>query len=156
MDTMKIFDKDITVLNYANFKHCLIRNHGKSITFTLACGAEYDVPIEYFLKWNNHPHYVIVGEELIEWEKSIKSPEEEMPIFSKWWKVLSDTAVRVCLSNDAVYEIPWDTVLMACEKRYEHFGGLTNESRLVVSEWQEIEWRMEPRDQALKREKEEK
>ena len=50
-------------------------------------------------------------------------------------RVLSRTAVRIYLSNETAYDVPWDTVLMACEKKYEHFGGLTRESKKIVNEW---------------------
>lgn len=136
MDTTKILDKNINFSNYANFRNCRIKNKGKIITFVMACGVQYDVAIDYFLQWNKHPHYLLTKGKLIEGDKSSQHIEEKPPIFSKYWMTLSNTAVMVCLSNDSVYEVPWDTVLMACEERYEHFGGLTDESkRIVFKRW---------------------
>jgi len=45
--------------------------------------------------------------------------------------------VRIYLSDGKQHDVPWDTVLMACEPRYEHFGGLTSHSKELTKRWDE-------------------
>jgi hypothetical protein len=53
------------------------------------------------------------------------------PILALRCRRLDDgSVVRVYLSSGHAVDVVWDTVLMACEPAYEHFGGLTEESRI--------------------------
>jgi hypothetical protein len=135
MGYARILDKDIYPKNYGSFKHCRIDNQGKTITFVMACGASYSVPLKYFLKWNTYPHYVLRKGRLRPWDGAPTPSHEGIVSFSRCRRTLSNTAVNVYLSNGSVYQVPWDTVLMACEEKYEHFGGLTEESKRIVTGW---------------------
>ena len=43
--------------------------------------------------------------------------------------------MRVYLDNGEIYDVAWDMILMACEPAYEHFGGLTEDSKEFISRW---------------------
>jgi hypothetical protein len=134
MDKLK--DKNININNYGSFEKGVISKDGKSISFSMACGVNYRVSLDYFLKWFSNPHYTLVEGELLEWEQSKhKFAWNGSIAFAACERILSNTALRVSLSNGAIYDVPWDTVLMACEEKYEHFGGLTSESKQIVNEW---------------------
>lgn len=126
-----ILDKYITRKNYGIFQKCIIAPSGKSINFIFANGQEYTVSLEYFLKWNRHPHVVYFKNKWINWNASI-SIDNKNGLYKKWRRVISNSAVKIYLTNDTAYIIPWDTVLMACEPRYEYYGGLTKESKKIV------------------------
>ena len=131
----KLRDKNININNYGSFEKGEISRDGKNISFSMACGVSYRVSLDYFLKWFANPHYTMVEGELLEWDKSKHKFAMNDIAFVACELILSNTALRVSLSNNAIYDVPWDTVLMACEERYEHFGGLTRESKEVVNEW---------------------
>ena len=133
----KIKDNKIDFSNYANFKSCKIRDNGKSIRFIMVNGAQYDVPMEYFLSWFTSPHYRNVDNKLIDFDETMEHPDPKKSHFTNWEIILSATAVRIYLDY-YVYTVPWDTILMACEPRYEHFGGLTEESKANVRKWWEL------------------
>lgn len=137
MATDKLLDKDVKISNYASFEKCDISSDGKTVNFIMTCGSSYFVPLGYFLKWFSCPHYLLSEGRLIEWGESEHKPDEDDILFATCERILSNTALRVSLSNGAVYDVSWDTVLMACEERYEYFGGLTNESRSIVKKWRE-------------------
>ncbi len=131
-----IFDKHISFKNFATFKQCQILANGRAIRVIFACGARYDIPVRYVLQWSPHPHYMLINGELKEWEDGSPHPDvREDMLFVKCERIVWRTAIRVSLNNDTLYEIPWDTVLMACEPRYEHFGGWTTDSRKIVDAW---------------------
>jgi len=121
----KIFDKDISDFNYAVFENCILKNEGVSIMFAYPCKQEYEVPVKEVLTWFFRPHYSLVDDNiLLDWpnNKDYKMPEN---IFvEKLQFVLEKHAVRIFMNDKTVYDVAWDTVLMACEPRYEWFGGL--------------------------------
>lgn len=140
----KLYDKDITPSDYGTFQNCSIRAEGKVFRFEYACGARYDVPIDYFVQWYYEPHYIRRGSRWIEWQRSkhkdVKKGRRLRLLFVRYrslsgiWGI---RAVKIFLNNGTAFLVPWDTVLMSCEKRYEHFGGLTKESRRIVNEYHE-------------------
>jgi hypothetical protein len=123
-------DKDINASNYACFKSCDIINSGKAIRFVFAGGATYNVDLSYFLLWFEKPHYFIK-------ENPIDISNGMIAVINTDL-ILSKSAVKICLNNNAVYETPWDTVLMACEERYEHFGGLTEKSKEITNKYHKV------------------
>jgi hypothetical protein len=130
---MKIFDKEITSKNFGTFRKCNLIASGKAIRFIMAGGASYDVPLDYFLTWNTEPHYIYRRNKWVRWDRTKhKSRGAKATAIAKCRPILLKTAVRVYLNNNTSYDVPWDTVLMACEKGYEHFGGLTNESKRIT------------------------
>ena len=135
MATKKILDKNIDSSNYASFKNCLITHNGRQLVFVFACGASYDVPLEYILKWFSKPHYMVLNGKIKSWDDTKNTPVSQKAKVLKCRKVLHRTAIRIYLSNNTAYDVFWDTVLMACEKTYQHFGGLTKESKEIVNSW---------------------
>jgi hypothetical protein len=101
----------------------------------MAGGAAYDVPVTYFRTWYEEPHYVYVNSRWVEYRGAGGPPRErQAALFTKCRRVLRGRAVRVYLGTHAFF-VPWDTVLMACERRYEHFGGLTEKSRRLTLQY---------------------
>ncbi len=129
---MRIRDRNVSPRDYGAFGKCSILRGGKMIRFTMAGGAIYDVPVTYFRKWYDEPHYVYANSRWVEYRGSgRKGHESRATTFTKCRRVMGGRAVRVYIGNHAFF-VPWDTVLMACERNYEHFGGLTEESRQVT------------------------
>ena len=124
-----IKDVDIDASNYASFKSCKIINDGKAVSFVYACDAKYDVDIAYFILWFEKPHYFIEQKPIDVLKKNLTFVSADL--------IVSKSAVKICLNNNAVYEVPWDTVLMGCEEKYEHFGGLTEESKDMTRKYHE-------------------
>ncbi|MBN2383242.1 hypothetical protein JXQ70_10200 [bacterium] len=129
----KILDKEISLENYANFSKCEIFQEGKFIRFTMKCGVSYEVPIAYLLKWFFKPHYNFVNGKISRFNNNGVSREFDLSII-KCRRILKNTAVRIYMNNDTAYDISWDTVLIACEKDYENFGGWDKESREIVKQ----------------------
>jgi len=130
-----ILDKNIRTTNYASFQSCDISNDGKSVIFIMKCGDSYQVALDYFLKWFSNPHYLLSNNKMVEWGNEEYNFHNKDISFVSCEPILSNTAIRIFLSNGAIYDVPWDTVLMTCEERYEHFGGLTEESKRIVEEF---------------------
>lgn len=127
----KILDKDVQRSNYGTFQKCIIDYSGKTIKFVYANKENYTVSIDFFLKWNKYPHTVFSKNRWKSWSPSVKFSKKK-GLFKKWRRILSNSAIQVYLSNGVAYTIPWDTVLMACEPRYEHYGGFTEESQTLI------------------------
>ena len=139
MKERRILDKNITANSYGTFKRCSLNNYGKQIMFTMVNGVCYNVPLDYFLQWFSMPHFVYQQNIWVKWNSSKhKSIINKNISIVKCRRVLSNTAIRVYLSNKTAYVVPWDTVLMACEKRYEHFGGLTKDSKRIVKKYHKM------------------
>ncbi len=118
----KLLDRDIDSSNYATFKNCLITRNGRELEFVFACGMSYDVPLEYVLKWFSKPHYTVLNGKLKPWNGTKHISISQRVKVIKCRRVLQRTAIRIYLNNNTAYDIVWDTVLMACEKLYQHFG----------------------------------
>jgi hypothetical protein len=130
----RITDDMIDFSNYANFIDCQIQEDGKCVEFIYANSSKYKVPIEYLVLWFSNPHYHVTNNELVEFNESQHQNSKKLLRATKWELILAGTAIRLYL-GDLVYEIPWDTVLMASEPKYEHFGGLTDKSKKIVNDW---------------------
>jgi len=139
-DTKPIKDEDITTDNYASITTCNILDSGTAISFTMPCGSTYQAPIEFFKQWFSEPHYLDKDGALVPYKKrnSLSEVRRANEKFVKCEHILNGLAVRVFLSGGAIYDVAWDVVLMACERRYEHFGGLTDESKKIIFRWHNI------------------
>jgi hypothetical protein len=123
MKNRKIYDKDIDFSNYGKFKDCRINNGGNEVEFVYVCGDRYVVSLEKLTKWFETPHYLVTHGKARPFNTKIQLGTNYNRII-RVRKVLMGTAVRVYLDNSTAYDVPWDTVLMVCEPRYEHYGGL--------------------------------
>jgi len=118
-----IRDKMLSKHGLSRFARSSISRDGKSIVFEYPSGARYRVTLEYLLSWFREPH------------------EQRAPIDTSDPRIMrsrrfSDShLVAVYLSDGRVFYVAFDTVLMACEPRYEYFGGLTEESKKKTAEW---------------------
>ena len=115
----------------AAFSAARILSGGSIIRFTYPAGLSYDVPTPYVVSWFAEPHYVRVGGR---WhEASGGWPSGSGQAFAVRTRLTLDGCVaRVYLSNDCAVEVAWDTVLMACEPAYEHFGGFSTRGRTLI------------------------
>lgn len=121
---------------YGSFGACTILNHGRFIRFRMRNGINYDVPIEYFLQWYDSPHYVKVKGKWTDFKRDkVKSLMVKGLRFSRVRRTSDNHCLWVYLNNHTSYLTVWDTVLMACEKDYEHFGGLTPRSKRITKSW---------------------
>jgi len=129
----RLLDKDIRRHDYGSFAKCRLSPQNDSIEFVLTGGAMYEVKLDYFLRWHEHPHFLRQGRKLDDLNATVAGrPQLRGLKFAGCRRIRSRTAVRIQLNNGYVYDVPWDTVLMACEKNYEHFGGLTSKSQELV------------------------
>jgi hypothetical protein len=84
----------------------VVRN-GSAVYLEYKSGWSYIVPLSYILKW---------------WAHQPKSTAGRRILRSR--RVSDDHVVRLYLSDGGARDLVFDAVLMACEPRYEHFGGL--------------------------------
>ena len=134
MTIVRILDRNITPANFGAFRAVAVINDGRVIRFIMAAGNRYDVSLGYFLTWYRKPHYSRKGTNWVDWRGSTSSRARRAKVkFTRARRVMAGRAARIYLSNRTAYLVPWDTVLMACEERYEHFGGLTSASKRVAA-----------------------
>lgn len=127
-----IHDEQITFANYASFQSCEPVRGGKAVKFVMACGNSYTVGLPYLARWFLGPDCTAeVSRTSRTSGPTSRGPSAIRAI--KCRRTLMRTAVRVYLNDGRVYVVPWDTVLMACEKEYEHYGGLTRESKKLTN-----------------------
>ena len=123
MQKKRIFDKNINFENYATFKECEILGDRKGVKFIMANNISYDVPLSLLKKWFKEPHYYFEKNKMKNFNpKAHKTSNKEKVL--KVRRVLKNTALRIYLTDGAVYDVAWDVVLMACEPLYEHYRGV--------------------------------
>lgn len=118
----KILDKNISAKNYAKFDRCKIIFEGLGVLFNYPSGDSYEVSIDIILSWFDRPHYILAGHRLVDFD--LINGTSGSVFIEKIRRVMRGHALRIYLNNHAVYDVAWDTVLMACEKRYEWYGGI--------------------------------
>jgi len=135
-----ILNSNVDGSNYTQFSGCRLKSNGKEVEFNYPSGDSYVVSIEYFCKmYDNIPHYIKqkgkVRSRWIEWDPYkhafVKLRPKELR-FTRCRRSRDHFAVYIYLSNDTAFEVPWDTVLMMCEPRYEWFGGHTERSMDII------------------------
>src|SRR5436305_6136622 len=109
---------------FSRFLSSSIKEDGFVIEFLYPSGDRYRVPIDYLLQWYGGFHH----------QRKAKAAADRRAIRSR--KISDGHLVRVFMSDGRTFDVAWDVVLMACEPRYEHYGGLTQESKALVSRWQ--------------------
>jgi hypothetical protein len=120
---LQIKDRTLKKQGFDRFASSSKGANGSCISFRYPSGAKYKVPLEFVLAWFE--------------DTSDKKVEEFLhgPIVLRTRTFSGGHLARVYLSNGKQHDIAWDTVLMACEPRYEHYGGLTEQSRDLTREW---------------------
>lgn len=130
---MVLRDKDLRPDYYLRFDPCELGESGHAVLFRFAGGAHYYVPLEYVVQWFRHPHYRRTAKGLRTWRDMSWQPSATMRA-SRCRRVLGRQAVRLELVSGEVFDILWETVLMACEPRYEHFGGLIPRNKHIAAD----------------------
>jgi hypothetical protein len=119
-----IRDRTMESQGFSRFASSSIKESGRAIDFLYPSGDRYQVPVDYLVQWYGESHdsevILTVGD-----ARAIRSR-----------KISDGHMVRVFMSDGSKIDVAWDVVLMACEPRYEHYGGLTQESKALVSRWQ--------------------
>ena len=106
---------------FSRFASSSIEENGRVIVFVYPSGDRYRVPVSYLLQWYDRSH-----------DQGVAIPVGDgRAIRSR--KISDGHMVRVFMSDGKKIDVAWDVVLMACEPRYEHYGGLTQESKALVS-----------------------
>ncbi len=100
------------------------------MSFVFQSGARYDVPVDYLLLWYEGYR----GDHNRELGRPFDSSREPTTA-TKTRRLRDGHVVRVYLDNGEIYDVAWDMILMACEPAYEHFGGLTEDSKEFISRW---------------------
>ena len=111
----KIRDLDLAALGFSCFRSSSVESQGTHVRFRYPSGAEYRVSLRYLLQW-----FPGLGRA----QPALRADASRT--------IASHAIVRVFLSNGNAVDVAFDTVLMACEPSYEHFGGLTPLARRVV------------------------
>lgn len=122
MATGKILDSAALRLGWASFRTARVLDDGRSILIAFEAGGAYRVEVGYLLKWGLPVRPGAGG-------------GAGMRRISKARCASGRQRLFVYLDDGSRFEVPWDTVLMACEPRYEHYGGLTEASRQLVKTW---------------------
>lgn len=120
----QIRDRDISEANYSKFALCEIMRGGLAVCFKYPSGAAYEVDVSDILSWFTTPHYQCTSAGVKNWlDKRSYRPPACLRVRAAR-RVLGGHALRLRMSDDTAYDVAWDTVLMACEPRYEWYGGL--------------------------------
>lgn len=124
--SITIFDKNINFNNYATFKRSKILDNGTALKFIMACDVSYKVTLDCLLEWFDSPHYywLLERKKLVKFNRETHKLNKQKSKIIKIRRILKKTALRVYLNNCSIYDVAWDTVLMACESQYEHYGGI--------------------------------
>lgn len=118
-----IRDRVVNKLGFTRFLSAAVTDDDKSLRVKYVAGAEYEIPMEYVRTWySKGPH-----EKLDQRGKSAAKIEDDD----------DQMIVELTLKDGSHYLIAWDVVLMACEPRYEHFGGFTDQSKANTASWLE-------------------
>jgi hypothetical protein len=114
----KIRDRTLHKQGFGEFSASSVVSGGKAIAFSYPSGMRYIVPLEYILSWFGS-----------------SGRGEEPANATRSRRLSGGRLVRVYLSDGKYLDVAWDTVLMACEPLYEHYGGLTQESKALTTRW---------------------
>jgi hypothetical protein len=117
----RIYDRDITSKNYSRFKMVKINKKKREVTFILAGGAKYTATVPRIMSWFEAPHYLQRQGRLQDWAGPYRKPGSLSVKRSR--RVMGGSVVRLYMNDRTAYDVCWDTVLMACEPKYEWYGG---------------------------------
>jgi len=125
----QILDDNITDLNFGKFAQCEVIRDGFAICFKYPSQNMYEVEIEKILSWFDSPHYICESGRIKNWSNNNSCITPSKLQVKSIRRVLGGHVLRVYMKDNTVYDVVWDTVLMACEPRYQWFGGLLKEER---------------------------
>lgn len=128
-----IVDKRAGKYGWTTFSRSSVGREGRSVEVEYSNGVRYLIPTAYIIRWG------IQGE-------ASKPPRKTARVL-RVRRARKNQVVRVTFTDGTKGDIAWDTVLMACEPRYEHYGGLTRESKALTREWADRSYRLEEGDE---------
>lgn len=111
----KIRDRRVGTSGYSEFASSSVVNEGRGVRFVFRNGSAFEVPAMVLRAWRSAEGRL----------NSVRAA----PRVKRSRRVTRGEVIRLFWSDGIVQDVVWDTVLMGCEPRYEHFGGLTNDSR---------------------------
>ena len=111
-------DRTMQAQGFGSFSASSVDSEENAVTFSYPSGVRYKVPLDYIISW--------FGE-------LAKFKGLDRVIRSR--RISNGHVVRVYLSSGSRLDVAWDTVLMACEPLFEHYGGLTDQSRALARNW---------------------
>lgn len=123
-----IVDRRAGTEGWTTFSRASVGPEGRSVEVEYSNGVRYLIPAAYIVRWG------IQGE-------SSKPPRTTARVL-RVRRARRSQVVRVTFSDGTKGDMVWDTVLMACEPSYEHYGGLTKESRALTREWANRSYRL--------------
>ena len=104
-----------------------VTSHGdrRIVRFQMRSGDTFDVPVPVILTWFDGYEDEQPGAIL----REVSVDDLEMIDAACW---VEGRIARVSLNDGRILDVPWDTLLMACEPRFEHYGGLTAASKKLT------------------------
>lgn len=123
-----ITDKDTRLLGLNSFSSVVFREDTQVLEFTYRGGKKYDVPLRYFRTWFPAPH---------EQGHAVSGRGDD--VAAAGLVGTGGACAQVVLRSGAAFYVGWDLVLMACEPKYIHYGGLTKESQQNTKRWRGAE-----------------
>ena len=121
----RLKDKNLHSEGFGELSRTSVAPDRRSVLFEFPSGISYRVPVEYLYCWFN--------------EGRPDVPSDLRAVRSR--RLIEPKLVRVYFSDGQAHDAAWDTVLMACEPRYEHFGGLTEPSKKLTRKWEAADGR---------------
>jgi hypothetical protein len=107
----EISDENAATLGFSEFSDISVVDGGSAVFFTYHSGAKYVVPASFLVTWFAH----LENADCLNLSDARLSEDR--------------SEARVHFSDGSACDAAWDLVLMACEKRYEHYGGFTEKSK---------------------------
>lgn len=129
-------DSSLAKRGFGAFSGSSVAEHGQVVEFRYPSGDRYAVPVEYIRSWSERNEDNASG-------TACAGLKDVTALRVR--RLAEGHLVRIYFADGSRQDIAWDTVLMACEPLYEHFGGLTEKSRNLTAAWcsSEAGFRME-------------
>jgi hypothetical protein len=121
--TSRIRDRTIATQGFDRFISSSTKPDGNVVVFRYPAGVCYEVPVGYILEWFD--------------ESGGGQPSDGIVYALRSRLISNGQLARVYLSDGRHCDVAWDTVLMACEPLYEHYGGLSKAAQEMTQGWLE-------------------
>ncbi len=118
-----ILDSTAEAQGFTDFSRSCVLDSGRKVLVCYRSEASYVISCEYLMKW-------FETEQVREDRPGARLQIRKSRVISRGQQI------RVWFHDGSIRDINWDSVLMACEPKYEHYGGFTVNSRQVTETWQ--------------------
>ena len=105
-------------MGFGKFSTASKADEGGAVVFQYPSGVRYKVPVEFIRAWF-----------------PVEEKAEGTATITRVRTISDGDLVRIYFSDKRNADVVWDTVLMACEPLYEHYGGLTEHSKRLTEVW---------------------